>query len=63
MYEGTLSRPDASITLRLTPLTGRRCAVRVVGDWEQRDLVVLTACFALLARRRRDQIIMVTAGH
>lgn len=63
VYEGTLSRADASITLRLTPLTGRRCAVRVVGDWEQRDLVVLTACFALLARRRRDQIIMITAGH
>ena len=62
-YEGTLSRPDASITLQLTPLTGRRCDVNVDGHWEQRDLIVLTACFALLARRRRDQIIMITAGH
>lgn len=62
-YEGSLSRPGASITLRLTPLTGRRCDVNVNGDWEQRDLVVLTACFALLARRRLDQIIMITAGH
>jgi len=62
-YEGVLSRPDASITLRLTPFTGRRCDVEVNGHWDQRDLVVLTACFALLVRRRRDQIIMVTAGH
>jgi hypothetical protein len=62
-YQGILTRADASITLRLAPLSGRRCEVEACGDWKQRDLVVLTACFALLARRRRDQIIMVTAGH
>ena len=62
-YEGTLTRDGTSITLRLAPFSGQHCEVKVNGHWAQRDLVVLTATFALLARSRRDQIIMVTAGH
>lgn len=63
VYKGTLASADRSITLRLAPFSGRSCEVEIGGQWEQRDLVVLTACFGLLARRRRDIIIMVTAGH
>jgi hypothetical protein len=63
VYEGTLASADRSITLRLAWFSGRGCEVETSGQWEQRDLVVLTACFGLLARRRRDTIIMVTAGH
>lgn len=63
VYEGTLATADRSITLRLAPFSGRSCQVEISGQWEQRDLVILTACFGLLARRRRDTIIMVTAGH
>jgi hypothetical protein len=61
-YHGTLTRDGQTMRLRMPALSGRRIDVEVTGDWEQRDLVVLTACFALLARRRRDITIMVAAG-
>jgi hypothetical protein len=61
-YHGTLTRDGQTMRLRMPALSARRFDVEVTGDWEQRDLVVLTACFALLARRRRDITIMVAAG-
>lgn len=61
-YQGALTRNGETMRLRMPALSGRRFDVEVTGDWEQRDLVVLTACFALLARRRRDISIMVAVG-
>jgi hypothetical protein len=58
-YTGTLTRDDQTIVMRLPALRGRRLAIEVTGDWEHRDVVVLTGCFALLARRRRDIAIMI----
>jgi hypothetical protein len=62
-YEGTLHSPAKSMTLRLAPFSGRLCTVGIDGDWDDAEAVALTACYALLVRRQRDQIIMVTAGH
>ena len=47
--------------MSLAALSGRRCDVEISGDWEQPELVVLAACFALLALRRRF-IIIVSGG-
>jgi len=60
-YQGTLTHGSQAMLLRLNAASGRRCAVEVTGDWQQRDLVVLTACFAVLARRRRDITIVIAA--
>ena len=62
-YEGTLHSPAKSMTLRLAPFSGRLCTVDIDGDWNDVEAVSLTACYALLVRRKLDQIIMVTAGH
>ena len=62
-YEGTLHSLGRSMTLRLAPFSGRLCSVDLDGDWNDPEAVALTACYALLVRRQRDQIIMVTAGH
>ena len=62
-YEGTLHSLAKSMTLRLAPFSGRLCTVDIDGDWSDVEAVSLTACYALLVRRKRDQIIMVTAGH
>lgn len=58
-YTGTLTRNDETIVIRLPALSGRRLAIELTGDWEHRDVVILTGCFALLARRRRDIAIMI----
>ena len=62
-YEGTLHSLRRSMTLRLAPFSGRRCTVDIDGDWNDVEAVALTACYALLVRRKLDQIITVTAGH
>jgi hypothetical protein len=62
-YEGALQSLTRSMTLRLAPFSGRVCAVDVDGDWNDIEVVALTACYALLVRRQLHQIIMVTAGH
>jgi hypothetical protein len=61
-YAGTLTRGGETVLIRLPALSERRLAIELTGDWEHRDLVVLTACFALLARRRRDITIMMAAS-
>ena len=58
-YHGTLTRGSETIVIRLPALSGRRFDVELTGNWERRNLVVLTACFALLARRRRDIAMMI----
>jgi hypothetical protein len=61
-YKATLTRGGETMVIRLPALSGRRLAIELAGDWERRDLVVLTACFALLARRRRDIAIMMAVS-
>ena len=61
-YYATLTRASANIEIDLPALSGRRFAIKLTGDWERRDLVLLTACFALLARRRRDIAIMIATS-
>jgi hypothetical protein len=58
-YTGTLTRDNGMIVIRMPALSGRQFTIDVTGDWEHRDVVLLTGCFALLARRRRDIAIMV----
>ncbi len=61
-YQGTLTRGRDTIVLRLAALTGRRFAIELTGDWERRDLVLLTGCFALLARCRKDLAVMIAVS-
>jgi hypothetical protein len=61
-YKGTLTRGGDSMVIALPALSGCRLAIAVTGGWERRDLVVLTACFALLARLRRDVAIMMAVN-
>ena len=60
--QGTLTHGPAKMTPRRAAVSGRDCRVEVTGDREQRDLVILTACSAFLARRRRDIAIVPAAG-
>jgi hypothetical protein len=61
-YQGTLTRESERIVIHLPALSGCRFAIELTGDWERRDLVVLAACFALLARRRRDIATMIAVS-
>ena len=61
-YQGTLIRGGETIVIRLPGLSARRFEIELTGDWERRDLVLLTGCFALLARRRRDLAIMIAVS-
>jgi hypothetical protein len=61
-YTGTLTRGGETMVITMPALSGRRLAIELTGDWERRDLLVLTACFALLARRRRDIAIMMAVS-
>lgn len=61
-YTGTLTRGDETMVIDLPALSGRRLSIELTGDWHRRDLVVLTTCFALLARRRRDIAIMIAVS-
>jgi hypothetical protein len=60
-YTGTLTRGANRMVIILPALSGG-LAIELTGDWERRELVVLTACFALLARRRRDIAIMTAVN-
>lgn len=55
-YYGTVSRGADRITVSQPAFVGRPIRVEVVGDWPQLELVVLTACFAVMSRRRGDKL-------
>lgn len=61
-YQGTLTQGEHTMVTCLPTRSGHRFAIHLTGDWERRELVVLTACFALLARRRRDITIMMAVS-
>lgn len=67
-YSGTLTRGGDRIDLSVQRFHGKSVEVSVTGDWEQLELVALSACFALLARRRGDAlrgaaVASASAGH
>jgi hypothetical protein len=47
--------------VRLPGRLGGPIRVDVTGEWVELELVVLTACFALMSRRRRRTLIMMAA--
>ena len=60
---GVLTRGASRIAVRQGGWPGSGIRVEVTGPWAELDLVVLTACFAILTRRRkRTFTIMAIAG-
>ncbi|HTF07553.1 MAG TPA: hypothetical protein VK659_05200 [Asanoa sp.] len=60
---GVLTRGASRIAVHQAGWPGSPVRVEVTGPWADLDLVVLTACFALLTRRRkRTFTIMAIAG-
>lgn len=53
-YRATLSRGPDRISVVQSGLPGARPRIAVVGGWG--ELVVLTACFAVMSRRRGDNL-------
>ncbi|WP_432967708.1 hypothetical protein [Dactylosporangium sp. CA-233914] len=61
-HSGTLTRGGDRIHVQ-AGWPGRPLRVEVTGAWEEPELLVLTACFAVLTRRRQRLITaMVIAG-
>jgi hypothetical protein len=58
----SVARDGARIVVREKGFLRKSTTVEVTGEWADRDLVVLTACFALVARRRRRKIMMIVAA-
>lgn len=61
IWHGSLRRGTAAIDVRLTAPGAREGQVVVTGEWEQLDLTILVACFALVLRRRR-RVVVVAGG-
>jgi hypothetical protein len=60
---GELIRGSSRIAVHPGRRPGAPITVEVTGPWAELDLVVLTACFAILTRRRhRTFMIMAIAG-
>jgi hypothetical protein len=66
-YHATISRGADQIRIRQPALVGRPIRIEVAGRWEHLDLVVLSACFSVMSRRRLDQFrrlaIIGATGH
>lgn len=56
-WHGSLRRGSAVIDVRLTAPGAREGQVSVTGEWEQLDLIILIACFALVLRHRRRVVV------
>ncbi|MDG9677139.1 hypothetical protein [Micromonospora sp. DH14] len=56
---GELVRDGHRLAVRLPGRRGGPIRVDVTGEWAELELVVLTACFALMSRRRRRTLIMM----
>ncbi|MFG1921024.1 hypothetical protein [Cryptosporangium sp. NPDC048952] len=55
-------RNGARIDVREEGFLRKSTSVEVTGEWAHRDLVAMTAAFALLARQRRRRMIMIMAA-
>ncbi|MEH1164159.1 hypothetical protein V6V47_02085 [Micromonospora sp. CPCC 205539] len=56
---GELVRDGQRLAVRLPGRSGGPIRVDVTGVWAEVELVTLTACFALLSRRRQRTLIMM----
>ncbi|MGC4811121.1 hypothetical protein ACLQ29_11400 [Micromonospora sp. DT228] len=56
---GELVRDGHRLAVRLPRRSGGPIRVDVTGEWAEVELVVLTACFALMSQRRRRTLIMM----
>lgn len=60
---GVLTRGSCRIAVRQAGWPGAPVRVEITGVWAELDLVVLTACFALMTRRRKRTLtIMAIVG-
>jgi hypothetical protein len=55
-YHAAVSRGADQISVKQPAFVGRPIRIEVVGHWEHLDLVVLSACFAVMSRRRFEQL-------
>ncbi|MEU8254321.1 hypothetical protein AB0C06_08675 [Micromonospora inaquosa] len=60
-HGGELVRDGHRLAVRLPGRPGGPIRVDVTGEWAELELVVLTACFALMSQRRRRILIMMAA--
>ncbi|SCF04711.1 hypothetical protein GA0070607_4839 [Micromonospora coriariae] len=58
---GELVRDGNRLAVLLSRRAGGPIRVDVTGEWADVELVALTACFALMSRRRRRTMIMMMA--
>ncbi|RLP91311.1 hypothetical protein [Micromonospora sp. CV4] len=56
---GELVRDEHRLAVRLPGRPGGAIRVDVTGEWAEVELVALTACFALMSRRRQRTLIMM----
>ncbi|MFI5959979.1 hypothetical protein [Cryptosporangium sp. NPDC051539] len=61
-HSAELSRGGARIVVRESGWFRKTATVEVTGAWADLDLVVLTACFAVLARQRRRVMLMTAVA-
>ncbi|TQS45582.1 hypothetical protein [Cryptosporangium phraense] len=61
-HSAELTRDGARIVVRESGWFRKTATVEVSGAWADRDLVVLTACFAVLAQARRRQRTMIAVA-
>ncbi|MGK5741162.1 hypothetical protein [Micromonospora sp. URMC 103] len=61
-HHGELVRDGKRLTVRLSARPRGPIRVDVTGSWADLELVALTACFALMTRRRRRTIMAMTVA-
>lgn len=61
-YHATLRGSPGTLTVRLPKRMRGAAEIEATGEWPHRDLLALTAAFALISRRQRDRTIMLIAA-
>ncbi|MEV4496228.1 hypothetical protein AB0J84_11045 [Micromonospora arborensis] len=61
-WGGEVVRDEHRLAVRLPGRPGGTIHVDVTGVWAELELVTLTACFALMSRRRRRMLITMAAA-
>jgi hypothetical protein len=56
---GVLTRDSSRIVVSQSGWPGAAVRVEVTGPWAELDLVVLTACFAVMTRRRKRTLTII----
>jgi hypothetical protein len=55
-HVATVGRGTDRISVRQAAFFGARIEIEVIGDWARLDLVALSACFAVMSRRRGQRL-------